>query len=88
MKVFVVVGVAALLATSAMAAGQPPEVKACVAGNRAACAKWRIKACRDGVKAACDYDIAQKQSNPSEWCQARYEGGGEYRWCLNGSPDR
>jgi hypothetical protein len=27
----------------------------------AACTKWRVRACRDGNPAACDYDEPQKQ---------------------------
>ena len=34
--------------------------------------QWRVRACRDGNPAACDYDEAQKQSDPSEWCAKRY----------------
>ena len=67
----------------------PPEYDACHGGNRAACKRWRVRACRDGNPAACDYDEAQKQSNPMDWCGQRYGNiPSQYRFCLNGSPDR
>jgi hypothetical protein len=66
-----------------------PEYKACHAGNVTACKQWRVRACRDGNPAACDYDQAQKQSDPIEWCSKRYPNdASQYRFCLNGSPDR
>jgi hypothetical protein len=78
----------AVLAIPAHAA-TAPEYKACHAGNKAACKQWRVRACRDGNPAACDYDEAQKQKNPSEWCGQRYPNdASQYRFCLNGSPDR
>jgi hypothetical protein len=74
---------------SAHAAAMAPEYKACHAGDRSACKKWRVRACRDGNPAACDYDEAQKQPEPFEWCSKRYPNdASQYRFCLNGSPDR
>jgi hypothetical protein len=81
------ISVAMLAPAQAASSSAPPEYKACHAGNIAACTKWRTRACRDGNPAACDYDEAQKQADPMEWCAARYYGGGQYRWCVNGSPD-
>lgn|SRR5262249_10302789 len=67
----------------------PPEYKACHAGNRAACKRLRVRACHNGNPAACDYDEAQKQNDPMEWCGQRYGAiPSQYRFCLNGSPDR
>jgi hypothetical protein len=40
---------------------RPQEYEACHAGNKAACTKWRVRACRDWNPAACDYEEAQKQ---------------------------
>jgi hypothetical protein len=66
-----------------------PEYKACHAGDTAACKRWRVRACRDGNPAACDYDKAQKQGDPIKWCAQRYPNeASQYRFCLNGSPDR
>ena len=79
--------VVAVKVVQARAGDMAPEYKACHAGNIAACTKWRIRACRDGNPAARDYDEAQKQAEPFEWCAARYSGS-QYRFCLNGSPDR
>jgi hypothetical protein len=76
-----------LTVASAHAGGTAPEYKACHAGNVSACAKWRARACRDGNPAACDYDQAQKLEDPMTWCAERY-GGSQYRFCVNGSPDR
>ena len=82
----VVSNVSASLATA-------PEYKACHNGNLAACKHWRDRSCNDDANpAACDYDEARKQSDPVEWCKARYLDGLDdapaYRWCLNGSPDK
>jgi hypothetical protein len=67
-----------------------PEYKACHGGNIAACKRWRDRACRDGNRAACDYDEAQRQADPSGWCTKRHpnEPASQYRFCVNGSPDR
>jgi hypothetical protein len=86
MKTLFALALACTLAVPAVAA-TAPEYKACHAGNLTACAKWRARACRDGNPAACDYDQAQKQSDPAEWCAARYQAS-QYRFCLNGSSDR
>jgi hypothetical protein len=83
-----IVAVAIMVLSGPVHAATAPEYKACHAGNTAACKQWRVRACRDGNPAACDYETAQKQSNPSEWCAQRYSGGSQYRFCLNGSPDR
>jgi hypothetical protein len=90
MKKLLLTGIAALLlATGTANAAMAPEYKACHAGNMAACKQWRVRACRDGNPAACDYDEAQKQSDPSKWCGQRYPNdASQYRFCLNGSPDR
>jgi hypothetical protein len=85
--------------TEDSAIGLPPEYEpcrlgektacACHFGDKAACTKWRVRACRDGNPAACDYDEAQKQNNPMNWCGERYGAiPADYRFCLNGSPDR
>jgi hypothetical protein len=67
----------------------PPEYEACHAGDRAACKQWRVRECRDGNSAACDYDEAHKQCDPMKWCVDRhYPKASQYRFCLNGSPDR
>jgi len=66
-----------------------PEYDACHGGDLAACKRWRVRECRKGNPAACDYDEAQKQSNPMDWCGQRYGNiPSQYRFCLNGSPDR
>jgi len=49
----------------------------------------RVRECRDGNSAACDYDEAHKQRDPMKWCVDRhYPKASQYRFCLNGSPDR
>jgi hypothetical protein len=95
MNIFKPLAIAALsIAMLAPAKAAPPiqsapEYKACHTGNIAACKRWRVRACRDGNPAACDYDEAQKQSDPMEWCAQRYpDSASQYRFCLNGSPDR
>ena len=67
-----------------------PEYKACHGGNAAACKHWRERSCNDDANpAACDYDEAQKQKEPAEWCEQRYpDNAPAYRFCLNGSPDK
>ena len=88
MKRLLVAAAIAVLAVQAHAA-TAPEYKACHAGNTTACKKWRVGACRDGNPAACDYDKVQKQSDPIEWCAQRYPNdAGQYRFGVNGSPDR
>jgi|SRR5215813_13222303 len=64
------------------------EFKACHAGDRAACKRQRVEDCRHGEQSACDYDKAQKQDDPYQWCGQRYKEAWQYRYCLNGSPDR
>jgi hypothetical protein len=86
-KFIVIAAITFAFVNAANAAATAPEYKACHAGNVAACKQWRIRACRDGNPAACDYEEAQKQSDPAEWCAQRYEAS-QYRFCLNGSPDR
>jgi hypothetical protein len=67
----------------------PPEYAACHAGDTAACAHWRERDCRNGVRSACDYDVARKQPDPMTWCvEQHYPEAWQYRYCLNGSPDR
>jgi hypothetical protein len=64
-------------------------VCACHFGDKAACTKLRVRACRKGWRAACDYDEAQKQNDPMNWCGERYGAiPADYRFCLNGSPGR
>jgi hypothetical protein len=73
----------------AEASDLPPEYEACHGGDKAACTKWRVRACRDFNPAACDYDEAQKQSDPMNWCGERHGAiPSQYRFCFNGSPDR
>jgi hypothetical protein len=86
----------AFVSTAPAAWAFAPEYKACHAGNRAACKHWRDRSCYDDANpAACDYDEAQKQKEPMDWCAARYQSddtryideAAAYRWCVNGHPD-
>jgi hypothetical protein len=61
---------------------------ACHSGDTAACTRLRVDACRGGEQSACDFEKAQKQSDPYKWCGKRYKVAWQYRFCLNGSPDR
>jgi hypothetical protein len=67
-----------------------PDANACRAGNAAACKHWRVRSCfADANPAACDYDEAQKQKDPAEFCSQRYgDYAPAYRFCVNGSPER
>jgi hypothetical protein len=69
---------------------QAPEAAACFSGNKAACEHWRARSCQaDGNPAACDYNEAQKQKDPTAWCSQRYgDNAPAYRFCANGSPNR
>jgi hypothetical protein len=89
MKRLLALALLALAPYSANAFSMPPEYKACHAGDRAACKKWRDRECRKGTNSACDYDTARKQADPAAWCSEHWGGASawEYRWCLNGSPD-
>jgi len=64
-----------------------PEYSVCRTGDAAACKHWRDRECNEGSRTACDYYVARKQKDPSEWCAQRYEAV-DYRFCTNGSPDR
>jgi hypothetical protein len=78
-----------LAGTAPAALAIAPEHDACRAGNRAACKHWRDRSCIDDANpAACDYDEAQKQKDPTEWCGARYSDSAAYRFCVNGNPSR
>jgi hypothetical protein len=92
MKYLLMIVTASFIAHSNVSASRAvaPEYKACHGGNVSACKRWRDRSCSDdGNPAACDYEEAQKQKDPSEWCSQRYQdNAAAYRWCVNGSPDR
>jgi hypothetical protein len=92
MRYLLMIATAAFIALSNVSASHAvaPEYKACHAGNAAACKRWRDRSCLDDANpAACDYEEAQKQKDPFEWCSQRYrDNAAAYRWCVNGSPDR